>query len=258
MPAPASPAQATERKPKLSARVVSALRAQLRTGAFPPGGKLPTESRLTETFGVSRTVIREAIAALAADGLVEARQGAGVFVIGQPASAFGAISSEIGNKISIALNVLEVRLAIEVESAGLAALRRNASQEAEIQEAFFEFERLLHLAEPTAMADFAFHRAIAAATNNPFYRELLEALGPRSIPCDVTSPWATQRALSHEYQEGLQKEHLLILNAISASDPEKARAAMRSHLAASQQRYRAQLHEQQASYAAAVRPAIAS
>jgi GntR family transcriptional repressor for pyruvate dehydrogenase complex len=258
VPASASTAHASERKPKLSARVVSALRAQLRTGELPPGGKLPTESRLTETFGVSRTVVREAIAALAADGLVEARQGAGVFVIGHPATAFGAMSSEIGNKLSTALNVLEVRVAIEVESAGLAALRRNASQEAEIQEAFFEFERLLRLAEPTAVADFAFHRAIASATNNPFYRELLDALGPRSIPCDVTSPWSTETALSYQYQEGLQKEHLLILKAISASDAEKARAAMRSHLAASQQRYRAQLHEQQASYAPAAPAQIAS
>jgi DNA-binding FadR family transcriptional regulator len=167
------------------------------------------------------------------------------------------MSSEFGNKLSIALNILEVRVAIEVESAGLAALRHNASQEAEIQEAFFEFERLLRLAEPTAVADFAFHRAIASATNNPFYRELLDALGPRSIPCDVTSPWSTETALSHEYQEGLQKEHLLILKAISASDAEKARAAMRSHLAASQQRYRAQLHDQQASYGAAIPVRIA-
>jgi DNA-binding FadR family transcriptional regulator len=135
----------TERKPKLSERVVTALRSQVLSGEISPGQKMPTENQLTETFGVSRTVIREAIATLAADGLVEPRQGAGVFVRDHPTLAFGSISLDIGNKISQAINVLEVRMGIEIESAGLAALRHNSAQEAAIQEAFFEFERLLAL-----------------------------------------------------------------------------------------------------------------
>lgn len=238
----------TDRKPKLSQRIVASLRAQLLAGDIAPGQKLPTENQLGEAFGVSRTVIREAVAALAADGLVEARQGAGLFSIGRPAMAFEAMSSEIGTKISIALNVLEVRIAIEIESAGLAALRRNAAQEAQIQEAFFEFERLLALGQPTGAEDFAFHRAIAAATNNPFYVEILDSLGARTIPCDVTSPWAAETAISRDYQVGLQKEHLAILDAVSSGDPDAARAAMRAHLSASQQRYRARLHDQQRNY----------
>ncbi|HEV7368076.1 FadR/GntR family transcriptional regulator [Arenibaculum sp.] len=246
-----STASKTERRPKLSERVVSAIRSQVLSGEIPPGDKLPTESRLTEMFGVSRTVVREAIATLAADGLVEARQGAGVFVKQHPAHAFGSIGLETGNRISHALNILEVRMGIEIESAGLAALRRNGAQEAQIQEAFFDFDRLLALGETTGKADFAFHRAIAAATNNPFYVEVLDALGTRAIPCDVTSPWGTDSALSREYQEGLQREHLAILKAISASDPDAARAAMRAHLSASQQRYRARLSGQQAGYASA-------
>lgn len=237
-----------ERRPKLADRVVAALRSQVLGGEFTPGQRLPTENRLTETYGVSRTVVREAIAALAADGLVEARQGAGVFVIEHPSSAFGSISADVGNKVSNALNVLEVRMGIEIESAGLAALRRNSAQEAQIQEAFFEFERLLDSRQATGKVDFAFHRAIAAATNNPFYVEVLDALGSRTIPCDVTSPWGTESVLTHEYQVGLQREHLLILNAISAGDADAARAAMRAHLSASQQRYRVRLSGQYAQY----------
>jgi GntR family transcriptional repressor for pyruvate dehydrogenase complex len=239
----------TERKPKLAERVVSTLREQLRSGELRPGQKLPTEQQLTATFGVSRTVVREAIAALAADGLVEPRQGAGVFVMEHPATAFGSLAADMSSKDSIALNVLEVRLALEIESAGLAALRRSASHEAAIQEAFFEFERLLRRAEPTGPADLAFHRAIASATGNPFYVEMLDVLGRRAIPCDVTSPWATEIALSIEYQEGLQREHLAILNAISAGDAEAARDAMRIHLTRSQQRYRERLQRRQAFYA---------
>jgi GntR family transcriptional repressor for pyruvate dehydrogenase complex len=244
-----------ERKPKLSENVAQTLRTQIIAGDFTTGEKLPTETRMTEIFGVSRTVIREAVATLAADGLVEARHGAGVFVLDHPTRKIGAISADIGNKISQAINVLEVRMGIEIESAGLAAQRRNAAQEARIQEAFFEFERLLHAGEPTGKADFAFHREIASATNNPFYVEILDALGDRTIPCDRSSPWYSVEVLSHEYLSGLQREHMRILQAISAGDPDAARDAMRAHLSAAQTRYRKRLSGQQADYSMAAAPA---
>jgi len=237
-----------ERKPKLAEHVAQTLRTQIGAGDFTIGEKLPTETRMTEIFGVSRTVVREAIAALAADGLVEPRHGAGVFVLDNPALKIGSLSADIGNRISQAINVLEVRMGIEIESAGLAALRRNAAQEARVQEAFFEFERLLQAGEPTGKADFAFHREIASATNNPFYVEILDALGDRTIPCDRASPWYSIEVLSHDYLSGLQREHLRILQAISAADPTAARDGMRAHLVAAQERYRKRLSGQQADY----------
>ncbi|CCF20702.1 putative transcriptional regulator, GntR family protein [Pseudorhizobium banfieldiae] len=248
MPADLTVATKVERKPKLSAHVAASLRSQILTGDIGVGQKLPTESQLTEAFGVSRTVIREAVANLAADGLVESRQGAGIFVCERPAMAFASITQDIGMKISHALNVIEVRMGLEIESAGLAAQRRNAAQEAAIQEAFFEFDRLLAMGEATGRSDFMFHRAIAAATNNPFYVEVLDALGMRAIPCDITSPWGTDSLLTREYQVMLQREHLAILKAISAGDAEAARAAMRAHLTESQRRYRDRLAGQQADY----------
>jgi GntR family transcriptional repressor for pyruvate dehydrogenase complex len=232
------------RRPKLADLVIGTLRKRISAGEYGSGGKLPTESQMTTIFGVSRTVVREAIAALAADGLVQSRQGAGVFVVANAASPFTAIGAESSNKISVALNVLEVRMGIEIESAGLAAVRRSASQDAAIQEAWNEFERLLKLGTPTGKTDFAFHRAIAAATNNPFYIEVLDGLGSRTIPCDVASPWGTESVLTYEYQAGLQREHLAILKAISAQDAGAAREAMRQHLSLSQERYRQRLREQ--------------
>lgn len=232
------------RKPKLADLVIGTLRKRISAGEYRAGTKLPTESQMTTIFGVSRTVVREAIAALSADGLVQPRQGAGVFVVGNAASPFTAIGADSSNKISVALNVLEVRMGIEIESAGLAALRRSNSQDAAIQEAWNEFERLLKLGTPTGKTDFAFHRAIAAATNNPFYIEVLDGLGSRTIPCDVASPWGTESVLTFEYQTGLQREHLAILKAISAQDAEGAREAMRQHLSLSQQRYRNRLRQQ--------------
>jgi DNA-binding FadR family transcriptional regulator len=204
---------------------------------------------MTETFGVSRTVIREALASLAADGLVEPRQGAGVFVLDHPTLTLGSMSQEI-SKISQAINVLEVRMGIEVEASGLAATRRNAAQVALIQEAFFEFERVLKLGQPTGKADFAFHREIASATNNPLYVEMLDALGDRTIPCDRTSPWYSVEVLSVDYLAKLQREHLLVLKAISAGDAAAAREAMRAHLVAAQARYSERLVGQQAEYLA--------
>ena len=232
------------RKPKLADMVVDALRRRISAGEFPPGAKLPTEVQLTAHFGVSRTVVREAIAALAADGLVQSRQGAGLFVMANASSAFSAIGGESSNKISVALNVLEVRMGIEIESAGLAAQRRSASQEAAILEAWNEFGRLLTVGSPTGRTDFAFHRAIGAATNNPFYIEVLEALGGRTIPCDIASPWGTDSVLSYEYQAGLHEEHRKILKAISARDAGAAREAMRDHLSRSQDRYATRLADQ--------------
>jgi DNA-binding FadR family transcriptional regulator len=239
-------------RPKLSAHVTASLRAQLLDGDIAPGQRLPTESSLTQAFGVSRTVIREALAVLAADGLVEARQGAGVFAVDHPASAFGSLAIEMGSRVSSALNVLEVRLGIEVESAALAAARHSPAQEVAIQEAFFDFERLLRAGQPTGPADLAFHCAIADATGNPFYGEILRSLGRRAIPCDVTSRWSTELTQSADYQQQLQREHLAILNAISAGDADAARTAMRHHLGSSYERYRGRLIERTAHYEAKV------
>ena len=240
-----APTLRIERRPKLAERVLAAVRAQILSGQIKPGEKLPTESQMTDMFGVSRTVVREAVATLAADGLVEPRQGAGVFVCERPRPLFNL---DIGNKISHALNVIEVRMGLEIESAGLAAIRRNQAQDAAIQEAFFEFDRLLSLGEATGRKDFEFHRAVAAATNNPFYVEVLDALGMRAIPCDIASPWGTDSVLDFAYRKGLQEEHLKVMRAISARDPDAARQAMREHLSASQERYYARLAEQQVDY----------
>lgn len=227
------------RKPKLAELVVDTLRERIGNGDYDVDSKLPTESQMTKIFGVSRTVIREAIAALAADGIVEARQGAGVFVMTRP----GLRAIDSGNRISDAINVLEVRMGIEIESAGLAAQRRTNSQDAAIHEAFHEFDRLLTLEQPTGRSDFEIHRAIATATNNPFYVEVLDALGPRAIPCDTTSPWRTESFLSYEYQVAVQAEHWKIITAISEGDSAGARLAMRQHLLRSQELYRQRLRD---------------
>ena len=115
------------RRPKLADRVADEIGGAIRSGRLKPGAKLPTEQQLTASRGVSRTVIREAVGRLVADGLVTARQGAGVYV-NEAQPTLGSLLADITSKVSVVLNVLEVRMAVEIEAAALAAQRRSASQ----------------------------------------------------------------------------------------------------------------------------------
>ncbi len=229
------------RRPKLADRLVETIRDRIASGSLKSGDRLPTEQQLTEEHKVSRTVVREAVTRLAADGLVTARQGAGVFVNESPQATLENLLSDMAGKVSMVLNVLEVRMAIEIEAAALAAQRRTGSQEAEIRSAFAAFEEHLRRNEPTGAADFAFHRAIAAATSNPFYVEMFDVLGRRTIPRELVTVVSGNLLQSSEYQQRLHSEHTEIMNAIVEGDATSARDAMRRHLSASQRRYQSLL-----------------
>ncbi|WFU12284.1 FadR/GntR family transcriptional regulator (plasmid) [Rhizobium sp. CB3090] len=235
--------QTEARSQTLVARLTNTLRRAIASGQFPPGTKLPSESQLTETHGVSRTVVREAIAALRADRLVEAQQGAGVFVLEQsalPVLSFGNLDQA---RVSSVIELLELRTAVEVEAAGLAALRRSPAQEETIFERHHALRDCFNAGAPTSEADFALHLAIAEATNNSRFREFLSMIGPRIIPRAAMregEPEPDQDA----YILLIDEEHRQIVVAISNGDEEGAREAMRRHLRGSQERYRALLREQ--------------
>ena len=237
------PKSQTEAKSQtLVARLSDTLRRAIAAGQFPPGSKLPSEAQLTETHGVSRTVVREAIAALRADRLVEAQQGAGVFVLDPPGQiqAFGSLDHA---RVSSVIELLELRTAVEVEAAGLAALRRSPAQEEAIFERHHAVRDCLDAGVPTSEADFALHLAIAEATNNGRFREFLSMIGPRIIPRAAIRDGENEADQS-TYILLIDDEHQQIVAAISAGDEEAARAAMRRHLRGSQDRYRTLLRGQ--------------
>ena len=238
------------RKPKLAAKVVHAIEEWIASGELPAGAKLQTETELAARFGVSRTVVREAVAALAAGGLVEARQGAGVFVRRRANNALGSFLADLAGPLTTVLNVLELRLAVEVEAAALAALRRSATQEAMIRESFAAFGRALDEGQPTADVDFAFHLAIAKATNNPFFVECLTAIGRHTIPRAVVSSAERDAAPDTAYLQRVQAEHALILDAIADGNAGAAQAAMREHLIFSQRRYQQLIQHRAANHGA--------
>lgn len=237
---------ATQTEPKpprmagnLVARLSESLRQSIQAGEFKPGDKLPSEARLTETHGVSRTVVREAIAALRADGLVEARQGAGVFVLEAAQPEILPFQNLDYARISSVIELLELRTAVEVESAALAALRRSPAQEERIITCHRAVLAKLEAGEPTTEADFTLHLAIADAANNPRFGEFLTMIGSGVIPRAALQTGSDSS--SDNYIAHLHKEHAQIIEAISNGDEEAAREAMRRHLKGSQSRYRAVL-----------------
>jgi GntR family transcriptional regulator, transcriptional repressor for pyruvate dehydrogenase complex len=229
----------------LVSQLGDALRQAIVTGQFPPGSRLPSEAQLTEAHGVSRTVVREAIAALRADRLVEARQGAGVFVLEPPAAnqtTMLSLSNIDQARVSSMVELLELRTAVEVEAAGLAALRRSPAQEEVILDRHYAIRACLEASLPTSEADFALHLAIAEATNNPRFREFLTMIGRSLIPRAALRPDDSENDQA-AYISLLDEEHSAIVVAISNGDEEGAREAMRRHLRGSQLRYRTLLRE---------------
>lgn len=227
---------AAKSRTNLVETVGARLRQAIVSGALKPGDKLPSEAGLTREHDVSRTVIREAIASLRADGLVEARHGVGVFVLDAPSPVRGFQSFDT-DRISSIIEMLELRAAIEVEAAGLAAIRRSPAQEEFIWERYDELDRLIEAQRPTTEADFAFHLAIADATNNRRFREFLEMLGPNVIPRTSLQTNDGEHT-PMDYLRQIQAEHRRVAEAISSHDEEAARDAVRTHLKGSQQRYR--------------------
>lgn len=224
-------------QPSLVGLVSKELRRAILGGEIEVGNKLPSEAGLTEKYEVSRTVVREAIASLRADGLVEARQGAGVFVINNQTGTENPFQAIDPDKISSIIEILELRTAVEVEAAGLAAIRRSPAQEEAILERCDDISDLIEKSLPTTEADFAFHLAIADATNNPRFREFLEVMGRSVIPRTSLQNGEVE-VTPDGYLTQIQTEHRRIAEAISTRDSEDAREATRVHLKGSQERYR--------------------
>ena len=221
----------------LAQRVVEELSNRIREQEFKPGDKLPPESAIMETYGVSRTVIREAISQLQAAGLVQTRHGIGTFVLERPQNSLGLGIDSIVT-IRDVLAILELRISMETEAAWLAAGRRSDEQAAGIGEAFEEMRQALASGQSAVEADVRFHQLIAQATGNRYFVELLAQLGNAIIPRARVNTPGLERDRPADYLERVNREHEDIYKAILRRDAEAARAAMRTHLSNSRERLR--------------------
>ena len=209
--------------------------ADIAAGRLMPGTRLPTEQEMMDAMGVSRTVIREAVATLRAEGLIATRQGIGSFVAEQPAQALFRIEPGQAASIADALHIMELRTAVETEAAGLAAERATKSHRRAIHKALDAIDAAIERGEPAITEDFAFHAVITDATGNPQFRRFLDFLGRFIIPRSRVRI----RALNmRSYLMSFQQEHRAIVAAIDLGSVEQAQATMRTHLISSSQRYR--------------------
>lgn len=231
------------RKPRtLALEVVEALVARIRDGKLQAGDKLPTEAAIMEEFGVSRTVVREAISKLQAGGMVQTRHGIGTFVIGLGDAGGFRISAEQLNTLNEVISVLELRIGVETEAAALAAQRRTPANLEAMRHALNAITSAVDAQHDAVGADFQFHLEIARATQNMHFVDLLTSLGTALIPRARLRAAGAPETFSQEertsYLRRVNGEHENILDAIVNQDPEAARAAMRTHLANSRERRR--------------------
>ncbi|BFL66142.1 FadR/GntR family transcriptional regulator [Roseomonas mucosa] len=219
-----------QRPLNLVATVSAQLRREVRD-KHAVGEKLATEAALAERFGVSRTVLREAVAALRTEGMLESRQGSGIYVVRTDQEPVFRLTRAAERERHLR-SVYELRFGLEVASAGLAALHRGEADLRALGKALAAMER----SETRPAADLRFHATIAAATGNEHYQGLV-ALLAKELSGLIRE--ANSGATDYRTPEGpvLLAEHQRIHDAIAASDAEAARTAMARHLQNSAQRF---------------------
>ena len=222
----------------LTTSLIAQMRKMILDGEVALGELLPTEQAMIVAFGVSRTVVREAVAALRSEGLVVSRQGLGTFVASSLDNRPFAIDAEMMNSITDVLNIMELRMTVELEAAALAAERRTKQDIKELDLAITAIDRALEAGKAAVEPDFQFHVAISKATKNPYFPQFLEFLGRLIIPRQHIGFSKTESKMMHDYLTVVQQEHRNIETAIKARDADGARAAMRVHLMRGRDRYK--------------------
>jgi GntR family transcriptional repressor for pyruvate dehydrogenase complex len=216
------------RRPRLSEEVCLALEGTIARGELQPGEQLPAEKVLARTFGVSRAVVREAVARLRADGRVETRQGAGAFVARFPKCLNFRFWQGEGAAPVEWREIFELRAMIESSIAELAARRRLPDDLVAMRRHLAAMDDSLVSGSDGSEADDDFHLAIAAATHNGYAHRLLEFMG-RRFSDSRRLAW-TLPGRAGDLPQAAQGEHRAIFEAIAAGDGERARREAHAHL----------------------------
>ena len=223
------------RQPSLAAQVTSQMLASIFAGAATIGDELPSERDLSLQFGVSRTVVREALRGLQAKGVVEVQTGRAARIVAVPASqvseivqlyVHGAESQDLLGPDDIA----EVRTTLELRLSELAAVNASGA-DLELLDVSVQAMRASSDPEEAARHDTEFHQLLAAATHNPLYVTLLESINAVVAPYRLSSlrrPGRTVMAM---------QQHREVYEALRTRNAAQARRAMASHLDDSRQFY---------------------
>jgi GntR family transcriptional repressor for pyruvate dehydrogenase complex len=221
------------RRQLLSDQLYGQILDQIVSGRLNEGDRLPPEKDICEMFGVSRPVVRDALLQLRADGLVQARQGSGTYVLRRPADRLKSFTNSA--ELAVFLRCLEVRMPLEATAAKLAAERHTSDQLAVIESAHDRLSKDVETGHITTANDIAFHSSIAEATGNQFFTQVLQHIhdfitGFMEVSLNLT------RTGSRERIHQVLNEHTIILEAIRSRESEAADVAMRFHIGQSQRR----------------------
>lgn len=197
------------------------------------GDRLPSEARLADLFGMSRTIVREALARLASDGITEARRGAGSYVKRRPSDRLG--SHMPMDALAATLGTYEVRFVLEAEAARLAAQRRSHQQLEAIERALSALRVALLSNAPAHDEDWNLHRSIAEATGNAAFPPVFDHLR-EAVMQILRAGVEISRARPPEVIGAMMDEHDAIVDAIRARDADGAALAMRWHLSQGRKR----------------------
>jgi GntR family transcriptional repressor for pyruvate dehydrogenase complex len=212
----------------LADRVFEALMRKIVGEELPAGAQLPPEQMMASSFGVSRTVVREAISRLKSEGLIDTRQGRGAFVRTDRSDVPFRVGIDVENPLPSLLHILELRLGLDAEIAALAAVRRSRDQMAAVQRALMEIDRASEAGRDAVAEDMEFHLSIAQATKNPLFFDLIRFLGASFYSGIAVTRANENRAASLARQTRI--EHEAIAKAILKRDPLAAASAARAHI----------------------------
>jgi GntR family transcriptional regulator, transcriptional repressor for pyruvate dehydrogenase complex len=222
-----------EREPRLYERLVDKILGLISSGAWKPGFRLPPERELSEAFGVSRTVVREAVKALEARGVLESAAGSGVSV---RLADFNMVSRslqtymQLSNRVDFEIRLNEVRRVLEVEMVALAAARRTPEQLAQLYQICQQMRTGKNSAKEMAELDFRLHVTLAEATQNELFKVLLAPL-IHQLRDQIILTWEDfPRPVEQVFDQ-----HEAIVSAVENEDADAARQAMLKHLIFSRQ-----------------------
>jgi len=228
-------------EPNLTDRITEVLINEITSGNYKLGEILPPEQTIADRLGVSRTVLREAVSRLKADGLVTSKQGRGLAVQATARPSVLRMHAADEDKLDEILAIVELRRGFEIEAASLAASRRNDDDLLAMRNALDDMAAAIETDDIAAgiEADLRSHRAIAEATRNEHYVEFFHFLS-RLLRDNLT----VSRTRSAKAKRGTdaQREHEIIFEAIQRGEPQLARQCARNHVENTESRLRSSNH----------------
>lgn len=229
--------------PNLTDRVTGILLEEVTGGRYQVGDVLPPEQTMATQLGVSRTVLREAVSRLKADGFVQSKQGRGLTVMQTGRPSVLRMYEADGNDVAQVLRIVELRRAFEVEAAMLAAQRRDADDLAALRASLDAMAQSLASGDVAAgvEADMDFHRGIARATRNEHYLSFFDFL---LLLLRKNLQISRTRSAQAGRGEKSQQEHEMIYRAIERGDAAQARQYARAHIENTEARLRGELAAQ--------------